>query len=138
MLSGVRMSRGLDLNGALDASGRVLNVSGRTATNASGLGDALESDVDDDDAEDDGMLQRGEGENGDVRDMQGAEESDDEEFLHDALSEQTVVIDPRSSLRASRSVGHLLQQQVAILVSFSSGVCTYVCACVVGNADAHA
>jgi len=39
------------------------------------------------------------------------EESDDD-FLREALSEQTVVVDPRASLRVSRSVGHLLQQQI--------------------------
>jgi hypothetical protein len=108
------MSRGLQLSGALDASGRVLNVSGRAGNNVSGLGDALESDLDDDDEDE------GDGQPGDVSAGAGVPDDEDaqssgDEFLHEALSEQTVVVDPRASLRASRSVGHLLQQQVAFL-----------------------
>lgn len=106
------MSRGLLLSGALDASGRVLNVSGRAGNNASGLGDALESDLDDDDADEEGEQPGDVGAGAGVPDEEDAQGSGDE-FLQEAMSEQTVVVDARSSLRASRSVGHLLQQQVA-------------------------
>ncbi|EKX47079.1 hypothetical protein GUITHDRAFT_162765 [Guillardia theta CCMP2712] len=37
---------------------------------------------------------------------------DNQTFLKEALSEETVVIDPRSSLRVSRSTSHLLHKQI--------------------------
>jgi len=49
----------------------------------------------------------------------GLDEESDDRFLREALSDKTVVVDARASLRASRSVGHLLQQQIRDVLSNS-------------------
>ncbi len=51
--------------------------------------------------------------------VRGLDEESDDRFLREALSDKTVVVDARASLRASRSVGHLLQQQIRDVLSNS-------------------
>ncbi len=56
-----------------------------------------------------------------VRTDDPAQDDSEGAFLREAVSEQTVVIDPRASLRVSRSVGHLLQQQIREALRMGAG-----------------
>ena len=137
---GVRMSRGLELNGVFDGSGRSLHTSARPG-NASGLGDMLESDLDDDDV-DASVVEVDEKS---IRQDTHTEVLgrgallDEDDFLREAVSEKTIAVDPRSSLRASRSVGHMLLLQMRdalrasetssdVLAAASSGASVANCA----------
>ena len=56
-----------------------------------------------------------------VRTDDPAQDDSEGAFLREAVSEQTVVIDPRASLRVSRSVGHVLQQQIREALQMGAG-----------------